>query len=105
MRRFRLRSRGCCDAVNRNLTFVTIRGYKSPTDFNTIRSPQNEDVIRMFILRNGVPIRQTGRLQAGLPVMGNVIHVTADNNPWSANLAAIQNGDPVEFPIVRGRPR
>lgn len=92
------------DAAKRNLMFATIPGYQSPADFNTNRSPTTADAIYMFVFRNGTPIRETGRLQADRPVQGTTIHVTADNNPWSANLAAIQKGDTVVFSDRSGPP-
>lgn len=60
----------------------------------------------MFVFRNGVPIRQVGRLTASRPVSGGVIAISDVKDPWAgpAALAAMQPGDTVVFTDRSGPP-
>jgi len=89
-----------------SLTFNTIAGYQSPSDFNTNRAADGSDAIFLFVFRNGVPIQQVGRLTAKRPVNGNTIAIADMNNPWAApaQLASIQPGDTIVFTDRSGPP-
>ena len=93
------------DSTNRNLTFQTIAGYQSPTDFNNNRAADGSDVIWVFIYRNGVPVSTVGRMAANRAVLGNIINIT-DTNVWanSAALATLQAGDVVVYTDRSGPP-
>lgn len=90
----------------RSFTFDTIPGYQSPADFNTNRASDGSDTIWMFVFRDGVPIREVGRIEAKRPVTGNTITLSDTNDPWAspANLAAIRSGDTVVFTDRGGPP-
>lgn len=94
------------DSANGTLTFQTIPGYQSPSDFNTNRTSDNSDAIWIFIFRNGAPLAGVGRLQGVRPVNGNVITIASTNNPWASAtaLAAIQPGDVAVFTDRGGPP-
>ena len=86
--------------------FAAIPGFQTPSDFNANRATDGSDAIWMFIFRNGVPIREAGRLGAKRPVTGNTIAISDVNDPWAraAQLAAIQPGDIVVFTDRSGPP-
>jgi uncharacterized protein (TIGR03437 family) len=96
-------------SVNANaqtFDFAPIAGYQTPADFNANRAADGSDAIWMFIFRNGVPIREVGRLGAKRPVTGSTIAISDVNDPWAraAQLSLIQPGDVVVFTDRSGPP-
>jgi uncharacterized protein (TIGR03437 family) len=94
------------NSAAQTISFQTIPGYQSPSDFNTDRAPDASDAIFMWIFRNGIPISDTGRLSGKRPVTGSVIAISDVNDPWAkpAQLAAIQPGDTLVLTDRSGPP-
>ncbi len=94
------------DAAKQSFSYQTIPGYQAPTDFNDNRAGDGSDAIFMFVFRNGVPLREIGRLNGKRPFAGNTIAISNVNDPWakSAQFAAVQSGDVVVLTDRSGPP-
>ena len=93
------------NAANRTLTVRAMPGYQTADQFNTPRSPDGSDDVTFYVFRNGVPIKDTGRLAVRMPSTATTVTVAPASGPWARqpNLAAIKPGDVLVYQ-ARGGP-
>jgi uncharacterized protein (TIGR03437 family) len=94
------------DTARQSFNVQTIPTYQTPADFNANRAADGSDAIFLFIFRNGVPIKEVGRLSARRPITGNTIAISGVNDPWAraASLATVQPGDVIVMTDRAGPP-
>ncbi|MDP8978954.1 MAG: hypothetical protein M3O35_00025 [Acidobacteriota bacterium] len=95
------------DTFNNRIYYAPLDNWEAPVNFNTARNPSGAaEPLYAFVFRDGVPLRETGRMAIQRPIDANFLPVMNDGSPWGdpRQLANVEPGDIIALTARAGGP-